>query len=395
MVTISQRLVHLGEVCRIEGGAGFPLTYQGVIDQQYPFFKVGDMNSLGNEKEMRVFQHSISEITRIKLRAIALPAGTIIFPKIGAAIATNKKRFLVRPSCVDNNVMALIPGEKLLSSFLYYLLLNKNLSDFANTGNPPSIRQTTVEEWIIPLPPLPEQRRIAARLGQADRLRRLRRYAGRLGESYLQSVFVEMFGSKKWEEKPLGNLIDGFEAGVNYLPVSEGEKASEWRVLKVSAVTWRDFDPDESKPISHDVVFAKSHIVKQGDLLISRANTTELVGAIARVRDFPPKVLLPDKLWRVRFSKSSLLHPDYTLWALRQPSIRKMIGDLATGSSGSMKNISMEKAATLPISLPTLADQQRFARIVKRYERLRVQQGEAGRQAEMLFEGLLREAFGG
>ena len=134
--------------------------------------------------------------------------------------------------------------------------------------------------------------------------------------------------------------------------------------------------------------------VRKGDLLISRANTTELVGAVSMVRYIPSKVLLPDKLWRICFRDNSKLLPDYTLIALRQPSIRKIIGDLATGSSGSMKNISMDKASTIPITLPPLPRQQKFAQIVHKYERLRGQQREAARQAEQLFQTLLHSAFG-
>jgi type I restriction enzyme S subunit len=113
------------------------------------------------------------------------------------------------------------------------------------------------------------------------------------------------------------------------------------------------------------------------------------------VRHIPPKVLLPDKLWRICFRDNSKLLPDYTLIALRQPSIRKIIGDLATGSSGSMKNISMDKASTIPITLPPLPLQQKFTQIVHQYERLRAQQREAVRQAEHLFQALLQRAFAG
>ncbi len=136
-------------------------------------------------------------------------------------------------------------------------------------------------------------------------------------------------------------------------------------------------------------------IVKKGDLLISRANTTELVGAVCMVRENPSKVVLPDKLWRIKFIKNSSLLPDYTLHLLRQKHLRKVMGDLASGSSGSMKNISKEKTATLPIMLPPLPLQEKFAEIVHKFERVRRQQREATRQAEHLFQTLLHRAFRG
>ena len=252
----------------------------------------------------------------------------------------------------------------------------------------------------IKLPPLREQKRIAAIAQKADRLRHTRRYALQLSDTYLQSVFLEMFGDARtnpnnFPTEPLGDSLEKFESGVNFNPVSEREPASQWRVLKVSAVTSGVFEPYESKPIKPDVTFNDTLVVKKGDLLMSRANTRELVGAICMVREQPPKVLLPDKLWRVKFSKHSKLEPNYVLYALRQPKLRKIIADMASGTSGSMKNISKEQAATLPILIPPFALQEKFSQIVHKSERFRTQQREAERQAEHLFQTLLHRAFRG
>ncbi|MCJ7699039.1 restriction endonuclease subunit S [Candidatus Bathyarchaeota archaeon] len=156
--------VRLGEIAEVKSGAGFPLDRQGRLDQPIPFFKVGDMNTQGNEWAMRIFQHTISETTRKKLCAALLPANSVIFPKVGAAIGTNKKRVIVCPSCVDNNVMAIIPSEKMMTEFLLASLEAKNLMDFASNSNPPSIRKTTIEDWRIMLPPLSQQKKFADRV---------------------------------------------------------------------------------------------------------------------------------------------------------------------------------------------------------------------------------------
>src|SRR5690606_9024992 len=93
------------------------------------------------------------------------PKGTVIFPKIGAAIATNKKRILTSNSLFDNNVMGIIPDiEKLDSLYLYYLLQSINLSDWASDSQPPSMRKGTVEDFRIPLPPLSIQEEIVAEI---------------------------------------------------------------------------------------------------------------------------------------------------------------------------------------------------------------------------------------
>ena len=81
----------IGEVCKIQSGSGFPNKYQGQEREQYPFYKVSDMNLPGNEGSMRIANNYISEQTRKKLGAKILPRGSVIFPKVGGAILTNKK----------------------------------------------------------------------------------------------------------------------------------------------------------------------------------------------------------------------------------------------------------------------------------------------------------------
>ncbi len=144
----------LHAVAEVGSGNGFPNAYQGKTEGAYPFYKVSDMNTRGNEVEMIVANNYISEGDLVALRAKAFPAGTVIFPKIGAAIATNKKRVLTCPSCFDNNVMGITPGNSLIPAFLHALMFSKDISDFASDSCPPSMRKTTVEAWEIPVPPV-------------------------------------------------------------------------------------------------------------------------------------------------------------------------------------------------------------------------------------------------
>ncbi len=153
------------KIALVESGFGFPLDYQGKTDEKIPFLKVSDMNLPGNEKKIVSWNHSISRKVLCELKGKAYPKGTIIFPKIGAAIGTNKKRILTCDSTYDNNVMGIIPNtEKILSEFLHTYLLSFDLSLWASNSQPPSMRKTTVEEHKIPLPPLTVQQAIVAEI---------------------------------------------------------------------------------------------------------------------------------------------------------------------------------------------------------------------------------------
>jgi len=149
--------VKLKEVATVGSGNGFPISYQGKKEGELPFYKVSDMNTVGNEMYMFTSNNYISIADKSQLRATLFPKETIIFPKIGAAIATNKKRILTQDSCFDNNVMGLTASNKIKPLYLYALLLNKNISDFASDSNPPSIRKSKVEDWIINVPSIEVQ----------------------------------------------------------------------------------------------------------------------------------------------------------------------------------------------------------------------------------------------
>lgn len=90
--------VRLGDIARCKGGFGFPLESQGQKAGEYPFFKVSDMNLSGNQRFMLSSNNWIDASTLKRLKAKTFPPSSIIFPKIGAALLTNKKRMLVRDS---------------------------------------------------------------------------------------------------------------------------------------------------------------------------------------------------------------------------------------------------------------------------------------------------------
>ncbi len=161
----------MAEVAEIRSGWGFPQRYQGYSSGIYPFYKVSDMNISGNEIMMMTASNFIDDVTAKKLGVTPAPAGTVIFPKIGAAIATNKKRLLSIPSAYDNNIMGLIPNKELSPRFLLFWMQTVDLTKLAHdSGAVPSIRKSEMEKLLIPVPPLEEQERIVAILDRFDAL---------------------------------------------------------------------------------------------------------------------------------------------------------------------------------------------------------------------------------
>lgn len=175
-----------------------------------------------------------------------------------------------------------------------------------------------------------------------------------------------MTRDKQVERVPLGELLLGIEAGKSVLTTERIARDSELGVLKVSAVSWGAFRPNEAKAVHANYKPKEHHRVRAGDVLISRANTAELVGAVVRVnRDYPNR-LLSDKTLRLVLDKNRC-DPDYLVRILRLPAARSHLETNATGTSQSMKNITQDNIRSTPIPLPGIADQRRLTAQLDRF----------------------------
>ena len=135
--------------------------------------------------------------------------------------------------------------------------------------------------------------------------------------------------------------------------------------------------------------------MRDGDLLLSRKNTYELVGACAYVFETRPKLLLPDLIFRLRPQEGAPVEPVYLWGLLTNAAKRREVQTLAGGSAGSMPNISKARLKTLTIELPPLPLQREFAARVAEVRAMEAAQAESRRRLDALFQSLLHRAFAG
>ena len=153
----------------LRSGNGFPIKFQGNETGDYPFFKVSDISTRGNEVFLENANHWISEPARRTLGAIAFPQGSVVFAKIGAAVFLERKRILSRDSCLDNNMMAFsLTASGHCERFYYYLFLSMELGNLASTTALPSLSGRDIGTTSVSIPPMEEQRAIAAILSDMD-----------------------------------------------------------------------------------------------------------------------------------------------------------------------------------------------------------------------------------
>jgi type I restriction enzyme S subunit len=333
-----------------------------------------------------------------------LHANDIVFARTGA---TTGKSYLLRD----------IPEQSVFASYLirvrakasevhpaylarffetqdYWGQIAKSSSGTAQGG----VNASKLKALTLPLPPLAEQRRIAAILDKANALRTKRREAIAKLDQLLQSVFLDMFGDpvtnpKGWPMRRVGEIFSDFVGGKNV--ACPDESSSPYRILKVSAVTSKVYRPDESKPAPEAFEPAPEAIVREGDLLFSRANTTELVAATAYVWQTPENLVLPDKLWKLQLAPKAIAMPLY-LWELfKNDAFRNELSKRSSGTSGSMKNISKSKLRAVPMPMPPIDIQERFSKICHSiYKQLRAIDN-ALSNSEALFSSLQIRAFSG
>jgi len=339
------------------------------------------------------------------MQRYSLAVGDIVFARTGA---TTGKSFLIR-ECPDAAVFAsylirVRPSRKLEPVYLSYYFRTpeywRQIGSSSNGSTQPGVNASKLGQLSIPLPPLPEQKRIAAILDKADAIRRRRREALCLAEQFVPSLFHEMFGDpstnqKGWEQASVSDFVREFQGGKNIATDDRPSNHTKHFILKVSAVTWGDYRPHECKPVPPSFDPPPEYFVRPGDLLISRANTSELVGATVYVMDTPENMILPDKIWRFVWKQPRIADPLFVHALFHHPVVQGEIGRRATGTSGSMKNISMPKLLSMRVPLPPLELQEQFA------HRVRLQgviwDGLRARLAhyDTLFNSLVSRAFRG
>jgi type I restriction enzyme S subunit len=387
----------LGELCEVNIGRTPARERRDYWGTGHLWLSIADMNQGRN---LKTTKETITDLAVRECNCRLAPVGTVLLSfklsigKVGIA----------RVPLFTNEAIAALPirdESKLIPDYLYWALQSIDLTlgiDRAAKGL--TLNKAKLLEVEIPLPPLEEQRRIAEVLDRAEELRSKRREALAQLDTLTQAIFIEMFGDpatnlKGWDIQPISAYVAQFQGGKSIEAESGENIVTRNRVLKVSAVTQMKFRPEESKPLPDSYEPSPEHFVRAGDLLFSRANTTEMVGAVAYVKTSPLNLLLPDKLWRFVWKQPVKVLPLF-VWVLFQTSaMRQEIGKRATGTSGSMKNISQEKLLGIKTIVPPLHLQQEFAHRAEAVEKLKASHRASLSELDALFASLQHRAFRG
>lgn len=160
---MSTLMVHLGSVGTFISGSGFPHDYQGIEDEEYPFYKVGSLSTTDGNAIVRDFRNTVSKETALELGAKVIPGGSVLMAKIGEAMRLCRFAVNATNCCVDNNMMAIVPRfEHITTDYLRLALTLVTVDVLVNPGPVPSLNVQGLRMFSIPLPSLEIQERLTA-----------------------------------------------------------------------------------------------------------------------------------------------------------------------------------------------------------------------------------------
>lgn len=153
----------LRRVGRLMAGTAFPDAKQGRDDGPIPYFKVADFNHPENGEYLTVAENTVTLDVARALHSPIYPASAVVFPKIGAALLSNRRRLLAKASCTDQNVMGLVVSRG-HPRFYYYLLQSFDFGRLRMPGPVPLLNEADAASILVPVPPEDEQAAIVTHL---------------------------------------------------------------------------------------------------------------------------------------------------------------------------------------------------------------------------------------
>lgn len=377
----------LGEIIDINSGESPAKFHEGYT----PYVKVDDLNYC--DKYLTTTKTYVDTNNKVK----KIEKGSIVFPKRGAAILTNKIRILNTKAYMDTNMMSLSTDKSNLE-FLYTVISNVGLYKIADTSTIPQINNKHILPYIISLPSLPEQTAIGSFFQDIDQLISLQQRKLEVLKEHKKTYLKLLFPAKgqtkpalrfagfedEWKEVKLGEIAE-LKRGLTYKPTSVVENGI--RVLRSSNI-----DGDVFKKQEDDVFVEDSSVtipyVQFGDILITAANgSSKLVGKHAIIEDSEKMVhggfMLLARSKQYKFLNALLSSEWYS----------RFINVSVSGGNGAIGNLSKSNLEKEIVLCPTIPEQEAIGSFFQDLDKAIAKQEEKVNQLKESKQTLLRKMF--
>ncbi|MGF6396134.1 restriction endonuclease subunit S [Pseudomonas plecoglossicida] len=304
----------------------------------------------------------------------------------GTAVATNQQ---INSVIFDENRVDAKYG------FYALQLLKPKMEAMAPSTTVAIVNKGNFEAMQIPLPPLPEQKRIAAILDKADAIRRKRQQAIQLADDFLRSVFLGMFGDpvtnpKGWDEYVLNEIAD-IRSGVTKGKVVKPEESVTRPYMRVANVQDGYLDLADVQQITVSKRDAEKCLLLEGDILLTEGGDPDKLGRGHVWRGEVEGCLHQNHIFSVRVNDQGRVRPGFLSAIISSPRGKRYflkVGKQTTGIATINKSVLSE---FLPF-VPPISLQDKYLAVVKRVDAIKqsLAEGDVG-----LFYSLSQKAFSG
>ena len=387
----------LGDVCQTFTGGTPSRTKPQYFGGGIPWVKITDML----QGTILATDESLSDDGIANSSAKVLPVGTVLI----SIFATIGRTAVLGIEAATNQAIAgVVPKDtqQLQSDYLRYFLDSKHseLNRVARGVAQPNINQGILKGLEIPIPPLPEQRRIVDLLSRAEGIVRLRREAEKKAAELIPALFLDMFGDpatnpKGWAVVALGDIVEEFRYGT-----SQKSGPTGLPVLRIPNVVGDRLQPADMKFVSIPEGEANRLRLQDGDMLFVRTNgNPDYVGRSAVFDSCVMKSagfdgensLYASYLIRARV-KCETIDPSFLQTYLSSIEGRRKLKERCRTSAGQF-NINIDGLSSIPVPVPDKALQIQFAERSRNVSDLLNQQSAATAKAQATFEALLAQVF--
>jgi len=311
---------------------------------------------------------------------------------VGLVLFYNGKFEAYQRTYVLNNFNIGVYPRYIFHHLLRFWKIKNSNSQYGSATN--YIKMQNFEDYEIPLPPLPEQKRIAAILDKADAIGRKRQKAIKLADEFLRATFLDMFGDpvinpKGWPFGTIRELISEAKYGTAKKAIIDKGK---YPILRMNNITYNgEMDFTDLKYIDLEEKEVSKYIAKKGDLLFNRTNSKELVGKTAVFESSTP-MAIAGYLVRARTNERST--PHYISSYLNSSHGKATLMGMCKSIVG-MANINAQELQNISIMVPPVDLQKQYTNLVWKVQERKKRQLEAANIGDTLFRSLTQRAFRG
>ncbi len=342
----------------------------------------------------------------------------IVIARTGAT--TGKSYLLTNPvnAVFASYLIRLRVNNRIVPAYIYLFFQSelywKQISEMSSGIAQPGVNSSKLQTLIFPISPFSEQQRIVDRIeslfakldeakekaqavvdGFEDRKAAIlhRAFTGELTAEWRREHHLEF----DWCTRPWDDFLISIEAGKNWNAEGRPPEGEEFGVVKVSSVTWGEFDEQESKTCTLKDQWNDKTQINLGDFLFSRANTLQLVGNCVIVKHIEKRLMLSDKILRLSFDSS--VEPYYILYFTRSDLYRQQIEELASGNQDGMRNVSQKNMKLVLFPIPSIPEQTEIVHIIGKLQVKELQAKKAAEQVinqiDVIKKSILARAFRG